>query len=147
MVYSPLAKLLAALSLPVSSYSGREKKKTGKRDSLIYSSISNLNNVCNSVQKAIFLRRDTNNVTLMSGSPLVSKKRCCSSATSPVWFSYSPSRSLIDQLKALFPDMDSELFEKVLEESGNNLDATIKSLLGLHVGYAEGAEDNWRGKR
>ncbi|CAI9767531.1 unnamed protein product [Fraxinus pennsylvanica] len=73
----------------------------------------------------------------MSRSPLISKKRCYSSATSPVRFSYSPPRSLIDQLKVLFPTMDSELLEKVLKESGNNLDAAIKSLLGLCVGYAE----------
>ncbi|CAI9755732.1 unnamed protein product [Fraxinus pennsylvanica] len=78
----------------------------------------------------------------VSGSPLVSKKRCYTSATSLVRFSYSPPMSLIDQLNALFPDMDSELLEKVLEESGNNLDAAIKSLLGLCVGYVEGAENN-----
>ncbi|XP_022872832.1 uncharacterized protein LOC111391800 [Olea europaea var. sylvestris] len=73
----------------------------------------------------------------VSGSPPVSKKLRCSSATSPVRFSYSPPRSLINQLKVLFPDMDSQLLEKVLEESGNNLDAAIKSLQGLRLGYAE----------
>ncbi|KAL2463032.1 Ubiquitin system component Cue protein [Forsythia ovata] len=72
-----------------------------------------------------------------SGSPPVSKKLRCSSATSPVRFSYSPP-SLIDQLKALFPDMDSQLLEKALVESGNNLDAAIKSLQVLHLGYADG---------
>ncbi|XP_022889765.1 uncharacterized protein LOC111405207 isoform X2 [Olea europaea var. sylvestris] len=76
------------------------------------------------------------------GSPPVSKKRRCSSTTSPVQFSYSPPRSLFDEFKASFPDMDSELLEKVLEESGNNLHAAIKSLQGLRLGYAEGAEDN-----
>ncbi|CAA3032098.1 uncharacterized protein LOC111391791 isoform X2 [Olea europaea subsp. europaea] len=69
----------------------------------------------------------------VSGSPPVSKKLRCSSATSPVRFSYSPPRSLINQLKVLFPDMDSQLLEKVLEESGNNLDAAIKSLQGLRA--------------
>ncbi|CAI9779704.1 unnamed protein product [Fraxinus pennsylvanica] len=92
--------------------------------------------------KRSFLEEIVTTSSPVSGSLPVSKKRCCSSATSPVRFSYSPPRSLIDQLKALFPDMDSELLEKVLEESGNNLDAAIKSLLGLRVGYAEGAEDN-----
>ncbi|XP_022872823.1 uncharacterized protein LOC111391791 isoform X2 [Olea europaea var. sylvestris] len=78
----------------------------------------------------------------VSGSPPVSKKLRCSSATSPVRFSYSPPRSLINQLKVLFPDMDSQLLEKVLEESGNNLDAAIKSLQGLRLGYAESMVSN-----
>lgn len=35
-----------------------------------------------------------------------------------------------------------QLLEKVLEESGNNLDAAIKSLQGLRLGYAESIDSN-----
>ncbi|XP_016511206.1 uncharacterized protein LOC107828424 [Nicotiana tabacum] len=75
-----------------------------------------------------------------SASPPVSKKLRCSSSTSPVRFSASPPppSTYIDQLRALFPDMDSQLIEKALEESGNDLDAAIKRLHELHLVYANG---------
>lgn len=68
-----------------------------------------------------------------SASPPVAKKIRCSSSTSPVRF---PS-SLIDQLRLLFPDMDNQLIEKALEESGNDLDAAIKRLNELCIVYAD----------
>ncbi|GMP45829.1 hypothetical protein CsSME_00014207 [Camellia sinensis var. sinensis] len=44
-----------------------------------------------------------------SSSPLVSKRLRCSSSTSPVHFSsFSNSPSLLDQLRARFPDMDNQ---------------------------------------
>ncbi|KAG8388266.1 hypothetical protein BUALT_Bualt02G0107800 [Buddleja alternifolia] len=74
-----------------------------------------------------------------SASPPVYKKFRCSSTTSPVRFTYSPPvyPSLVDQLKALFPDMGIQLLEKALEESGNDLDSAIKSLNELRLGYAK----------
>ncbi|XP_075087855.1 uncharacterized protein LOC107816418 [Nicotiana tabacum] len=78
-----------------------------------------------------------------SASPPVSKKlRCSSFTTSPVHFSPpSPLPSLFNQLRALFPDMDNQLLEKALEESGNDLDAAIRSLHELRLGYADGKSD------
>ncbi|XP_070033934.1 uncharacterized protein [Nicotiana tomentosiformis] len=75
-----------------------------------------------------------------SASPPISKKLRCSS-TSPIRLpSSSPpplQAAVIDQLRALFPDMNSQLLEKALEECGNDLDAAITRLHGLHVRYAE----------
>ncbi|XP_016488902.1 uncharacterized protein LOC107808852 isoform X2 [Nicotiana tabacum] len=75
-----------------------------------------------------------------SASPPISKKLRCSS-TSPIRLpSSSPpplQMAVIDQLRALFPDMNSQLLEKALEECGNDLDAAITRLHGLHVRYAE----------
>ncbi|KAK3038053.1 hypothetical protein RJ639_032032 [Escallonia herrerae] len=87
-----------------------------------------------------------------SSSPPVSKRIRCSSS-SPVRF--SPPRaaaapvnllssssllhhlSPIDHLAALFPDMDTQLLERALEERGNDLDSTIKSLNELRLGSTE----------
>ncbi|KAK4410620.1 hypothetical protein Sango_0135000 [Sesamum angolense] len=84
-----------------------------------------------------------------SASPPVYKKFRCSSATSPVRFTYSPPVHLspVDQLKALFPDMEVQLLEKALKEAGDDLDSAINSLNELHLGYAKGypgsaAEEN-----
>ncbi|KAL0429771.1 UNVERIFIED_CONTAM: hypothetical protein Sradi_0603100 [Sesamum radiatum] len=75
-----------------------------------------------------------------SASPPVYKKFRCSSATSPVRFTYSPPVHLspVDQLKALFPDMEVQLLEKALKEAGDDLDSAINSLNELHLGYAKG---------
>ncbi|KAM3380646.1 hypothetical protein P3S68_006219 [Capsicum galapagoense] len=74
-----------------------------------------------------------------SSSPPVTKKLRCSSSTSPVRFSSSPPPPFfIDQLRALFPDMDTQLIEKALEECGNDLDGAIKRLHELHIVYADG---------
>ncbi|XAR50535.1 hypothetical protein NMG60_11004885 [Bertholletia excelsa] len=71
-----------------------------------------------------------------SASPPVSKRLRCSSSSSPVRFApFSNSPTLIDQLRALFPDMDDQLLEKALEECGNDLNAAIKSLHELSLDY------------
>ncbi|KAH8481681.1 hypothetical protein H0E87_029245 [Populus deltoides] len=88
-------------------------------------------------------------------SPPVSKRIRCSSS-SPVRFSpprsntlasnppsfnfgssSSSSSTLIEQLAAIFPDMDKQLIEKVLEECGDDLDSAIRSLNDLRLGSAE----------
>ncbi|XP_043817333.1 uncharacterized protein LOC110625842 [Manihot esculenta] len=59
-------------------------------------------------------------------SPPVSKRlRCSSSSSSPVRFSPSPP---LHQLRALFPHVDSQLLERALFQSSNDLDSAIKSL-------------------
>ncbi|XP_058226702.1 uncharacterized protein LOC131335395 [Rhododendron vialii] len=68
-------------------------------------------------------------------SPPLSKRLRCSSSTSPVRF--SPPAPL-DQLRALFPNMDHQLLERALDECGNDLDAAIKSLHELSLKFAEG---------
>ncbi|XP_060167862.1 uncharacterized protein LOC132598783 isoform X2 [Lycium barbarum] len=65
----------------------------------------------------------------------VSKKLRCSS-TSPTRF--SPPPAVIDQLRALFPDIDTQLLEKALKECGNDLDAAIRRLREPHLSHAEG---------
>ncbi|KAI3786005.1 hypothetical protein L1987_45132 [Smallanthus sonchifolius] len=76
-----------------------------------------------------------------SASPPVSKKLRCSS-TSPIRLSpfpnSPPASALIDQLWAVFPNMDKQLLEKALVESGNDLDSAIKSLNELCLGYGDG---------
>ncbi|KAL7139930.1 hypothetical protein ABFS83_09G086300 [Erythranthe nasuta] len=68
------------------------------------------------------------------------KKFRCSSSASPVPFTYSPpvQTSLVDQLKALFPDTEIQFLEKALEDSGNDLDLAIKSIHELYDGYSKG---------
>ncbi|XP_021899248.1 uncharacterized protein LOC110815665 [Carica papaya] len=84
----------------------------------------------------------------LTASPPVSKRIRCSSS-SPVRFSPprsisafsppSPSQSsfLVDQLIAIFPDMDKELLERALKECGDDLDSAIKSLNELRLGSAD----------
>ncbi|XP_055832417.1 uncharacterized protein LOC129901298 [Solanum dulcamara] len=73
-----------------------------------------------------------------SPSTPVSKKLRCSS-TSPTRFSPPPLvEAPIDQLRALFPDIDSQFLEKALEECGNDLDVAIKRLHELHLSHAQG---------
>lgn len=87
-------------------------------------------------------------------SPVVSKRIRCSS--SPVRLSpprqqqqpsslasppssYQPGSAavLIEQLAAVFPDMDKQLLERALEESGNDLDSAIRRLNELRLGSAD----------
>ncbi|KAI3671519.1 hypothetical protein L1987_87257 [Smallanthus sonchifolius] len=79
--------------------------------------------------------------SLASASLPVSKKLRCSS-TSPVRISpfhnSPPASVLFDQLRAVFPNIDKQLLEKALEESGNDLDLAIKSLNELCLGYVDG---------
>ncbi|XP_016553210.1 uncharacterized protein LOC107852687 isoform X1 [Capsicum annuum] len=74
-----------------------------------------------------------------SPSTPVSKKLRCSS-TSPRRFSptVAVEAAAVDQLRALFPDIDSQLLEKALEECGNDLDAAVKKLHELHLSHGEG---------
>ncbi|GFZ04072.1 ubiquitin system component Cue protein [Actinidia rufa] len=74
-----------------------------------------------------------------SASPPASKRLRCSSSSSPVRFSpFSSSPSLIDQLRALFPNMEDQLLESTLEECGNDINAAIKRLHELSLGYTAG---------
>ncbi|PSR96024.1 Nucleoprotein like [Actinidia chinensis var. chinensis] len=70
-----------------------------------------------------------------SASPPVSKRLRFSNSTSPVRFS---PISLIDHLRVLFPEMDNQLLERALDECGCDLNAAIKSLHELSLGYAAG---------
>ncbi|XP_004303292.1 PREDICTED: uncharacterized protein LOC101292723 [Fragaria vesca subsp. vesca] len=67
-------------------------------------------------------------------SPPLTKRLRCSSSTSPVRFS---SPYLIDQLRSVFPHMDPQILERALEECGNDIDAAIKRLNELHIGYGD----------
>ncbi|KAM0000478.1 putative ubiquitin system component CUE, UBA-like superfamily [Helianthus debilis subsp. tardiflorus] len=76
-----------------------------------------------------------------SASPPVAKKLRCSSTSPvrlPVFHNSSHVSALTDQLQALFPNMDKQLLEKALEESGNDLDSAIKSLNEFCLGYVDG---------
>ncbi|KAL6221659.1 hypothetical protein ACLB2K_005055 [Fragaria x ananassa] len=94
-----------------------------------------------------------------STSPPVSSKRIrfssssSSSSSSPVRFtgtssfaasSYSSS-PLLDQLTAVFPDMDNQLLEKALEECGDNLDSAIRSLNELRLSSAANVQTQAQG--
>ncbi|XP_017243070.1 uncharacterized protein LOC108215194 isoform X2 [Daucus carota subsp. sativus] len=89
-----------------------------------------------------------------SSSPPGSKRICfTSSSNSPIRLSPSransvysssyssgfanPFRSIsvhLDNLAAIFPDMDKQLLERALEECGDDLDSAIKSLTELRLG-------------
>ncbi|KAL3511909.1 hypothetical protein ACH5RR_024626 [Cinchona calisaya] len=76
-----------------------------------------------------------------SSSPPAAKKLRCFSSTSPVRFLQpSPPQLpvLIDRLRAVFPDMDTQILEKALEECGCDLDSAIERLNELRIGFAEG---------
>lgn len=64
--------------------------------------------------------------SLRSGSPVAAFE-----ASSPLNIS-DPSDQL-SQLRTLFPDMDGQVLEKVLESSGYNLDSAIRSLNELRL--------------
>lgn len=67
-------------------------------------------------------------------TPPMSKKFRCSTS-SPIRFSpFSPSTPTpIDHLRAAFPDMNTQLLERALEECGNDLDSAIRSLHQLRL--------------
>ncbi|OMP01373.1 Ubiquitin system component Cue [Corchorus olitorius] len=67
-------------------------------------------------------------------APVSKKVRRCSTS-SPVRF--SPPRSPLDHLQALFPLMDPELLERALLECENDIDAAITRLQELCLGGAE----------
>ncbi|XP_075523423.1 uncharacterized protein LOC142556077 [Primulina tabacum] len=88
-------------------------------------------------KRSFFEDTDSAATSPTSASPPVYKKFRCSSATSPVRFSYSPPISPVpfDQLKALFPDMETQLIENALEKYGDDLDSAVKSLHELRLVY------------
>uniref|UniRef100_A0A2P2MFV3 Uncharacterized protein LOC105122637 n=1 Tax=Rhizophora mucronata TaxID=61149 RepID=A0A2P2MFV3_RHIMU len=90
-------------------------------------------------------------LTAVTSPPSSVSKRIRCSSSSPVRFSpprplsssynnlSSSSSHLIERLAALFPDMDHQALESVLEECGNDLDSAIRSLNELCLG--SGHED------
>ncbi|KAG6426047.1 hypothetical protein SASPL_110261 [Salvia splendens] len=81
--------------------------------------------------KRSFFEDDAAASSPASASPPAYKKFRCSSSTSPVRFTYSPppvQTSSVDQLKALFPELEVQLLEKAMEESVEDLDLAIKKL-------------------
>ncbi|KAL2500688.1 Ubiquitin system component Cue protein [Forsythia ovata] len=80
-------------------------------------------------------------------SPPVSKRIRCSSSSSPGRtlspprssasnFFVSNSSSPLDYLVALFPDMEKQVLERALEDSGGDLDSAIKRLNELRLSTA-----------
>ncbi|KAK9076741.1 hypothetical protein SSX86_005075 [Deinandra increscens subsp. villosa] len=76
-----------------------------------------------------------------SASPPASKRiRCFSSSSSPVQFSPSSSWLLaLDRLVALFPDMDKLVLERTLNQCGDDIETTIRSLTELRLVSNENA--------
>ncbi|KAJ7978965.1 Ubiquitin system component Cue [Quillaja saponaria] len=92
----------------------------------------------------------------LPATPPVSKRIRCSSS-SPVRFSSPSSASasfnpftsqfaLVDHLAAIFPDMDKQLLERALEECGNDLNSTIRSLNELRLGSADKSLESTGGR-
>ncbi|KAI3805401.1 hypothetical protein L1987_27750 [Smallanthus sonchifolius] len=88
-----------------------------------------------------------------SASPPASKRIRCFSSSSPVQFSSvtSSSRLLaLDRLVALFPDMDKLVLERALNQCGDDIETTIKSLTELRLvsnentGSAVGEESEYQ---
>ncbi|XP_039043152.1 uncharacterized protein LOC120182220 [Hibiscus syriacus] len=74
----------------------------------------------------------------LSASPPVSKRiRCSSRFVSSFSPSSPPPLFLIDQLIPMFPEMDKQILERVLEECGDDLDSAIRSLNELRLGSAD----------
>ncbi|KAL8243987.1 hypothetical protein R6Q59_010245 [Mikania micrantha] len=86
-----------------------------------------------------------------SASPPASKRIRCFSSSSPVQFSSSSSRLLaLDRLITLFPDMDKLVLERTLNQCGDDIETTIKSLTELRLvsnentGSAVGKESEYQ---
>lgn len=80
--------------------------------------------------------------THAAGSPPAAKRARCvgpASPPPPTWPRDTADPALVADLSARFPAMSLELIEKALEESGNDLDSAIKSLVNLHL---ESVENN-----
>lgn len=93
----------------------------------------------------------------LHSSPPISKRLRFALGNSPTWFASTPSLStsgprsgptfdscleagsLLSQLHALFPDMEEQVVEKVLEASNNDLDCAIKSLNLLRLSSSQPA--------
>lgn len=85
-------------------------------------------------KRSFFSDDNSNSPTSPSSSPFSKKLRFfCSSPSRS-----SPPLSAVDQLRAMFPDMDKQYLERALEESGYDIESAIKNLHNLHLGYVEG---------
>ncbi|XP_039005043.1 uncharacterized protein LOC120132330 isoform X2 [Hibiscus syriacus] len=74
----------------------------------------------------------------LSASPPVSKRiRCSSRLVSSFSLSSPPPLFFIDHLIPMFPEMDKQILERVLEECGDDLDSAIRSLNELRLGSAD----------
>ncbi|MBA0865705.1 hypothetical protein Goshw_014659 [Gossypium schwendimanii] len=78
----------------------------------------------------------------LSAPPPVAKRIRCSSRFASSSSSFSPSSPppplfLTDQLIAIFPEMDKQVLERVLEECGDDLDSAIRRLNELRLGSAD----------
>uniref|UniRef100_A0A0E0LTN4 CUE domain-containing protein n=1 Tax=Oryza punctata TaxID=4537 RepID=A0A0E0LTN4_ORYPU len=71
------------------------------------------------------------------GSPPAAKRARCGGASSPppppTWPRGVTKNDLVGRLSAQFPAMNLKLIEKALDESGNDLDSAIRSLLNLNL--------------
>ncbi|KAM0008204.1 putative ubiquitin system component CUE, UBA-like superfamily [Helianthus debilis subsp. tardiflorus] len=74
-----------------------------------------------------------------SASPPASKRIRCFSSSSPVQFSSSSRLLAVDRLVALFPDMDKLVIERTLNQCGDDIETTIKSLTELRLVSNENA--------
>ncbi|KAL3618365.1 hypothetical protein CASFOL_038686 [Castilleja foliolosa] len=70
-------------------------------------------------------------------APAYKKFRCSSAVASAVRFAYSSPVSPVDQLKAMFPDMEVQLLTKAFEDSGYNLYSAINALNELRLDCAK----------
>ncbi|KQJ96026.1 uncharacterized protein LOC100825830 [Brachypodium distachyon] len=80
-----------------------------------------------------------------SGSPPAAKRaRFFGSASGPLpaWPRAAADPALVADLSARFPAMSIQFIEKALEESGNDLDSAIKSLLNLQLDPVENIGDH-----
>ncbi|KAL1814468.1 hypothetical protein ACET3Z_017042 [Daucus carota] len=82
-------------------------------------------------KRSFFSDDNSNFLASPSSSPFSKKLRLFSSPSS-----LSPPSSAVDQLRAVFPDMDKQYLERALEESGYDICSAIKNLHNLHLGYA-----------
>ncbi|KAJ6802657.1 uncharacterized protein M6B38_349290 [Iris pallida] len=64
--------------------------------------------------------------------------RRCSSLSPPRPLSFDAAGAGLARLQSMFPHMDPQLLERVLEESGSDLDSAIRSLNDLCLESAEG---------
>ena len=81
----------------------------------------------------------------LHGSPPIAKRlRFAAQANSPIRFASGPpfesrleAGTLLSQLHALFPEMEEQVVEKVLEDSNHDLDYAIKSLNLLRLSASQ----------
>uniref|UniRef100_A0A3Q7JAD1 CUE domain-containing protein n=1 Tax=Solanum lycopersicum TaxID=4081 RepID=A0A3Q7JAD1_SOLLC len=87
---------------------------------------------------AIIYRKRSLFEDLQSPPPISASSPVSNKLRSSCFSTYS---ILFDQLRALFPEIHTQLLEKALGESGNDLDAAIRSLHELRIGFSDGKLD------